>query len=166
MITIIAGTNRSGSNTLKIANYYLQQLTAAGETAQLFDLQLLTSLSKDDNFIQLEKKYLIPIQKFIIITPEYNGTFSGILKLMIDNSDVKQAFNHKKIALTGVASGRAGNLRGLDQLTNCLHYLKAEVMPNKLPISQVHTLLNPQGVLTDDATMALIETQITQFLNY
>ncbi len=163
MIVIIAAANRKGSNTLKVANNYLKMLTEKGIDAKIFDLQKITTLGRDENFIALENEFLISANKFIIISPEYNGTFSGILKLVIDNSDIKNAWHDKKAALVGVASGRAGNLRGLDHLTNVANHLKITVLPNKLPISSVHTLLNEEGVILDNITIDLINNQIEEF---
>ncbi|MBK6784946.1 MAG: NAD(P)H-dependent oxidoreductase [Saprospiraceae bacterium] len=45
-------------------------------------------------------KHLIPSSHWIIIAPEYNGSFPGILKLFLDVLSVKQAketFHGKKL---------------------------------------------------------------------
>ena len=39
MISIISGTNRPNSNTLKVAEYYLRTLQSKGQEARIFDLQ-------------------------------------------------------------------------------------------------------------------------------
>jgi chromate reductase, NAD(P)H dehydrogenase (quinone) len=166
MIVVIAAANRKGSNTLKVANQYIATLTAKNVKAKLFDLQEISSLFRDESFIALENEYLTAATKFIIISPEYNGTFSGILKLVIDNSDIKNAWHGKKVALVGVASGRAGNLRGLDHLTNVANHMRMPVLPNKLPLSSIHTLINENGQLTDEATLQLIDKQIEEFINF
>ncbi len=83
-------------------------------------------LQRTPEFIKIENEILIPTQKFIFIIPEYNGTFPGVLKAMIDNSDIKKAWYHKKALLTGVSTGRAGNLRGMDHLSASLHYHENE----------------------------------------
>jgi chromate reductase, NAD(P)H dehydrogenase (quinone) len=167
MILIIAGTNRLGSNTLKIATHYQKVLIEKGQEVKLLSLERLTTLQKDANFIQLEETYLKPATKYIIISPEYNGTFPGILKLLFDLSDIRNVWTNKKVALVGISNGRAGNLRGLDHLTNMLHYIKVNVMPNKLPISLVNKMINEtNGAVTDEATIDVIETQIDEIIKY
>jgi chromate reductase, NAD(P)H dehydrogenase (quinone) len=166
MILIISGTNRQGSNTLKVAKHYHKVLTDRGENVQLLSLDEMKSLHKDEHFVKLETEYLIPAQKFIILSPEYNGSFPGILKLMMDLSDLKAVWNGKKVALVGIANGRAGNARGLDILTNMLHYMKVHVLPNKLPISVVNTLLNEEGNVKDENTIKAIDFQIEDFLQF
>lgn len=173
MITIISGTNRLGSNTRKVAQAYGDLLDEQSTAYNFFSLEELPQnmLSntmyedKSEAFKALEEKYLIKADKFLIVMPEYNGGVPGILKLMIDASDIKNAWAGKKAALVGVSAGRAGNLRGLDVLTNMLNYIKVNVLANKLPISQIG------GLLEDDAfkheeTIAVMKTQLEQFLQF
>ena len=72
----------------------------------------------------------------------------------------------KKVALAGVASGRAGNLRGMDHLTGILNYLGMHVHPNKLPISSVLTLMNSEGELVEENTLKVIEKQLVDFARW
>lgn len=165
MYTIIACTNREGSNTLKLANLYKNLFTQEGIDAQLFSLQDIDMLQRNARFEELEKQYLIPTDKFIFIVPEYNGSFPGIMKLMIDLSDIKPCWNHKKVLLTGLAAGRAGNLRGLDVLTNMCHYMHMNVHPMKIPLSSIHNEIDENG-FRHDTTKETVLTQIKNFINY
>jgi NAD(P)H-dependent FMN reductase len=67
--------------------------------------------------------------------------------------------------LVGVATGRAGNLRGIDNMTNMCHYMKMNVLPNKLSISNINHELQ-EGVLMNENTVQTIKTQIEQFIHY
>ena len=164
MITIIAGTNRKDSNTKKVAEEYRKILLKKNVESQILGLNEMDVYKRNDDFVVMEKTYLLDADKIIIVLPEYNGSFPGILKLMIDNSDVKNVWPNKKILLTGVSTGRAGNLRGLEHLTGVLLYLKANVHYNRLPVSLVHTLLNEDGILKDEATIDAINIQLNEFL--
>ena len=97
--------------------------------------------------------------------PEYNGSFPGILKLLIDISDVRQCWNFKKIMLVGVANGRAGNLRGLDMMTNMCHYMKMNVYHDKLPISSVTNELE-NDLFKSENTINTIKNQIEGFIAF
>jgi NAD(P)H-dependent FMN reductase len=114
----------------------------------------------------MENRFLIPAKKFIIIMPEYNGSYPGILKLMIDNTDVAKAWANKKVLLTGVSTGRAGNLRGMEHLTGSLLHMKMIVHHNRLPISQVTKLMNEQFQFNDQATLQAIQVQLDDFLTF
>lgn len=172
MITLISCTNRPHSWTRKISDVYIKRLENKKVDFQFLDLQdLPTDLlsnemynEKSHAFAQLEKKYLIPTNKFIFIIPEYNGSYPGILKLMIDASDIKKSYHNKKAALVGVADGRAGNLRGMDDFTNVLNYLKINVLHSKIPISSVSKQFDLKGNFIAEETLELIDQQIDMFL--
>ena len=166
MITIIAGTNRKESNTKRIAEAYSNILQQKKIEHKILGLDVFEVYKRDEAFIAVEKEYLLPADKLIIVLPEYNGSFPGILKLMIDNTDVKNVWPNKKILLAGVSTGRAGNLRGMEQLTGVLLYLKANVFHNRLPVSIVHTLLNDDGELNDKPTLETLISQVDEFLKF
>jgi NAD(P)H-dependent FMN reductase len=75
-------------------------------------------------------------------------------------------WTENKACLVGVSTGRAGNLRGMEHLTNILNYLKINVYHNKLPISRVDTLMDAQGNLTDADTLKVIDWQLEGFLKF
>jgi len=162
--TIISATNRQDSNTLKIAEAYQNLLKDKGIEARLLTLEGLNVLDRNPGLVAVEAEYLIPADKFIFVTPEYNGSFPGILKALMDNSDISRAWWGKKALLTGVSTGRAGNLRGMEHLTGILHYLKVSVYHNKLPISVVNQLLDKDGKLTDPGTLKAVNQQLDEFI--
>jgi NAD(P)H-dependent FMN reductase len=166
MITVIAGSNRADNNTKKVAREYNRILTGKGIPNQLLALDEMPVFERNAAFVEMEKQFLLEAEKFIFIVPEYNGSYSGILKLLIDNSDVKPAWANKKALLTGVSTGRAGNLRGLEHLTGSLLHMKMIVHPNRLPISVVNKLLDAQDHIADPATWQVMENQIQEFIRF
>lgn len=174
MITVISGTNRKGSRSSMIANVYFEKIKAAtSEDVQFLDLADLPDFvnnsmyeSPTDAFAELQEKYLFPSSSFVFIIPEYNGGVPGIFKTVIDASDIKKAWYNKKAMITGVAAGRAGNLRGLDHLTNMLNYIQMDILKNKLPISSIVSLIDENGQLTDEGTHKAIDKQIEDFLGF
>lgn len=165
MYTIISATNRQGSFSLKVAKYYQTIFSQLQIETQLFTLETLTSLQRDEQFNQLENTYLIPTKKFIFIMPEYNGSIPGIFKLMIDISNIKSCWNHKKVMFTGISDGRAGNLRGLDMMTNICNYLKMDVYFNKLPISAIANQFE-NDMIKNEQLIDNIQQQISGFIAY
>ena len=98
--------------------------------------------------------------------PEYNGSFPGILKLIIDNTHIRKCWWYKKAAIVGLADGRGGNLRGIDHFTGILHYLKMNVLYNKLPLSRINEEVSSDGKWLKPATESAIKYQIEEFLKY
>ncbi len=166
MITIIAGTNRKGSNTKKVALEYKRLLLDEKVGSQILALDEQSVYERNEAFEKMETDFLKTADKFIFIVPEYNGSYPGVLKMLIDNSDVSKVWPSKKVLLTGVSTGRAGNLRGLEHLTGSLLHLKMIVHPNRLPLSVVHTLLNDDAIFIDEGTIKTIKAQIAEFLNF
>ncbi len=166
MITIISGTNRKGNSTKKVALAYKKFLSEKNIDAKLLALDEVEVYERNEAFETMENEYLKMADKFIFILPEYNGSFPGILKLMIDNSDVAKVWHNKKALLTGVSSGRAGNLRGMEHLTGSLLHLKMTVHPNRLPISTVHTLFDDADTIVDADVIKTIKSQLEEFLLY
>jgi NAD(P)H-dependent FMN reductase len=173
MITVISSTNRAGSNTLKVAEFYMQLLEKQGVKAKLFSFEKLPEdiafsnvfNKRTENFQQLLNEYIVPSEKLVFIAPEYNGSFPGILKVFLDavHPDINRG---KRAGLIGVSSGRAGNLRGMDHLADILHYLGIHVHPNKLPISSFLTLLDAGGNLKDEATKKALEKHAMDLVKY
>ena len=93
MITIIAGTNREDSMTLRTANVYKSKFAAlTTDEVQLLSLEHQQVWERGESMLALEKQFLLPAQKFVFIMPEYNASFPGVLKMMIDNSDIKKCW--------------------------------------------------------------------------
>ena len=166
MYTIISGTNRPASNTLKVAKEYQRFLQQKGIEAGVFSLEGIHLLNRDEAFEKFEQEVIIPTSKFLFIIPEYNGSFPGVLKLLFDTSASERIWWHKKALLTGVSTGRAGNVRGMEHLSGVLNYLKITVYPSLLPVSAVHTLMDESGRFTDQYTITVINNQIDQFLKW
>jgi NAD(P)H-dependent FMN reductase len=165
MYTIISGTNRPGSHTEKVAKEYERILLEKGITPTIFTLKGISVEERTPQIIQFENEILIPAAKFIFIIPEYNGSYPGVLKAFIDHTDIRKVWHFKKALLTGVATGRAGNLRGMDHLADTLHYLKMNVHYNKLPISVIDKVMDENGRLNAE-TIKVIDQQVDEFINF
>lgn len=166
MYLIIAGTNRPGSNTLKLARLYEQLLLQRNVPVKLLSLESVNTLERSAAFEAIENEWLNPASRFIFVSPEYNGSFPGVLKGLFDTGRPSATWYYKKAALVGVATGRAGNLRGMDHLTAVLQHMKVTVYPGSLPISQVDKLMDASGQITDPATLAAVEQQIDGYLSW
>lgn len=167
MITIVSGTNRKNSQTHKIATFYAALLKEQNIECQILDLSVLpqdfvfSALygEQNDGFNELTEKYILNVSKIVIVSPEYNGSYPGILKAFIDGWNPKKTPG-KWVSLVGVASGRQGNARGMDDLTNVLNYLQINVVPVKPPISQIFNVIDEKGTVHDLKTIELLKQQI------
>lgn len=155
-----------GSNTLKVAKEYQRLLKEKSIDSVLLSLEGLNLLTRDAAFEKIENEMIIPSNNYIFISPEYNGSFPGVLKMLFDTGKTHALWWHKKAMLTGVSTGRAGNLRGMDHLADVLNHVKVMVHHNKLPISSVDKLMDEDGHFTDENTLKAINQQLDEFIKW
>ncbi|MFD1771789.1 NADPH-dependent FMN reductase [Sphingobacterium suaedae] len=174
MNLIISGTNRTNSNSLKIATYYQQELLRKGDDSwQILPLSDLpetiigTDLyGKRSPLFEPIQRLVSAAQKFIFIIPEYNGSFPGVLKVFIDACAFPASFYHKKAVLVGLSSGKYGNIRGVDHFTGVCNYLRMHVLPLKIHIPSIQEELDAAGRLTDLLTIKFINEQIDEIIRF
>ena len=173
MVTIVSSTNRPGSFTFKLALYYQKVLAEKGLEAGLLSLMdLPDNLIVSDMYGKHSSEFK-PIQelmsetdKFLFIIPEYNGSYPGVLKVFIDACKFPESFYDKKAALTGLSSGKYGNIRGIDHFTGVCHYLHLNVMPLKLHIGNIKSEIDEHGNLFKEDTLKFTNEQIDKFIKY
>ncbi len=154
MITLLNATNRPDNRTSIVSETYKQLLITKNIPHRYLNLQqvngnLMVNQTLGIREPELETifdNYITQSDKILLVMPEYNGGFPGILKLFIDAMP-HGMLSGKKTALCGVATGRGGNLRGMDHLTGILHYLNAEVLPFKLPLSAIMQFINEGKIM-------------------
>jgi len=180
MITIIGASNRKGSLSLALANYYQQTLSK--ETTERVVVLSLEKIPHDwffpamyekdkeaGSLSNIRQKYIIPATKFIFIVPEYLGGMPGALKLFLDAltvNDFEKTLPGKKAAIVGIGAGRSGNLRGMEHLTTVLNFTGITVLPNKLPISFIREQFDENQTLTSKETIEVIDKQLKEFLAF
>lgn len=173
MITIICATHRPKNQTQTVVDAYQKLLEERGLEnsvfsmedlpAEFFEAKPFSGVGEKTERLIAEK--ISPADKLVVISPEYNGSFPGIFKAFLDSLPPKLWWG-KKAALVGVASGRAGNIRGMDHLTDVFHHLKIEVYSQKVPISKIDGLLNENKELAHSDTLAVLTNQLNGFLKF
>jgi NAD(P)H-dependent FMN reductase len=168
--TIISGTNRLNSMSRQIAQAYATLMDEQNYPNQIKFLENIPEEAvldaiyrKGDNKMRTFAHSIFnESNRLVIVVPEYNASMPGILKLVIDSCD-PSIFKGKKIALIGISSGRAGNIRGLDHVMTVFNYLQSEVYSNKLPISQIYNLMDADKNLSDVNTIQALKNHIAGF---
>lgn len=167
MITILSGTNRPDALSYKLALFYQQKLSDKGLSAEILDLDelpedfIVSAMYENRGKNEVFNRFVTAIEKaekVVLVVPEYNGSFPGILKTFIDGMPYPNPLKDKKIALVGLSSGNQGALLALSHLTDILHYLGAYVLPLKVRLPFVNKHM-PDGVLTHAPSITLLEEQ-------
>lgn len=87
----------------------------------------------------------------ILSTPEYHGSFSSVIKLVIENLGFPSALAGKPVALLGVAGGSIGAIKSLESLRGVCSHVGAIVLPGPVSIANVRTVFDESGRCMDEA---------------
>lgn len=173
LIEIIAGTNRPGSNTLKVAHIIEKYYKDLGVDVRILSLELMppeifspTSYAdKPEGWSKITDR-ILAADGLHIITPEYNGGFPGVLKYFIDMLPFPESFEHRCVCFTGVAAGMWGAFRPVEQLQMIFGYRNAYIMPERVWFPQIHTRLDEDNQLTQESDRSMLENQTSKFVEF
>ncbi len=157
----ISGSLRKQSyNTAAL--HACQQLLPPGVTMSLFDIAPIP-LYNDDVYqqgfpdcVKQLREQILAADALVIATPEYNYSFSGVLKNVIDwaSRPPSQPFDGKLVGLLGAAAGGMGSSRAQYQLRQVFVALNAQVMNRpEVFISGAAKKYDAQGRLADEAAL-------------
>ncbi|MES2154155.1 MAG: NAD(P)H-dependent oxidoreductase [bacterium] len=83
---------------------------------------------------------------FVIVTPEYNYSFPGALKNLLDST--LRPWNRKPFGLVA-CGGVSGGLRAIDSLRQVIAGLEAVCVPSHVPVQGISRTFGPDGPLVD-----------------
>ncbi|MFH0794960.1 MAG: NAD(P)H-dependent oxidoreductase [bacterium] len=171
MIEVISGTNRPDCNALKVANLLLSMYREEGAQVQLINLQDLPpeifqpiSYANKPASFQPYQQRILDAAGLHIVTPEYNGSFPGVLKYFIDMLKFPESFQHRPVAFTGECAGVCGALRPIEQLEMIFGYRNAHILPERVFIAGVGGKFDAKGAFTDDTLRDRLRDQVKKFI--
>lgn len=171
MITIISGTNRKNSNTLKISEIIKSKYEEMKVPTQLCNLlELPENLFVPDHYWNTPDSFA-PFQKMIsetdgilVVVPEYNGSFPGALKYFIDLLKFPESLQNIPAGFIGVSAGVFGALRPIEQLEMVFQYRNAHIFGKRTFIPGVEKKLAEDGKsFTDDYINKKLDETLTGF---
>src|SRR5947209_9946185 len=157
-LLIVSGSNRPNSNTLRVARIVEGHYKRLGAPVELYGLEQLPPevfapeaySRKPEAFVRVQERVL-RAPGIHVVTPEYNGSFPGVLKYFIDLLKFPESFEDKPVAFVGIASGAWGGLRAVEQLQMVFGYRNAHVYPDRVFLPLISGKLAPDGTLADPA---------------
>jgi NAD(P)H-dependent FMN reductase len=170
-IEIIAGSPRTNSVTRRAALHLYKTLKeTTNHEIGLIDLQewklpplqaVFTSVDNTpDEFKPLSKR-MFAAEAFILVTPEYNGSYSAALKNLLDHFP-KQ--HHKTFGIVTASPGPLGGMRAAQQLLLLVPALFGVASPYLLVVPAIDKKFNIQGGLIDENFQNSVHNFIAEFL--
>jgi chromate reductase len=151
-IVSICGTSRPNNFTAKALAVVNDELEKKDLSPTVFDARSLslafpgTAPTDDAERLRTAVREAAGV---VIATPEYHGSYSAMTKLIIENLGFPSALAGKPVALVGVAAGRIGAIKSLEQLRGVCSHVGSIVLPGAVSIAGVQGAFDEEGVCTD-----------------
>jgi len=152
----LCGSIRRGSYTRMAVQLALHGAQEVGAQTRLIDLQdyhLLFCDGKEDESAYPADVFTLRQEVrqaggIILGTPEYHGSFSGVLKNALDLMGFNEV-EGKMIGLVGVSGGAQGTVEALNSLRTIGRALHAWVVPEQASIPEAWKVFDESGTLKD-----------------
>ena len=102
----------------------------------------------------------------ILITPEYHGSYSSVIKLVIDNLGYPSTLSGKPVVLLGVAAGQIGAIKALEHLRSVCAHVGAIVLPWSISVALVHKVFDEKGRCLDEKIEQKIRSVAVELIEY
>jgi NAD(P)H-dependent FMN reductase len=178
-----AGSLRTGSYNKKLVKVAAHAAEAAGATMTYIDLKDFPMPIYDqdefdehgfpDTVIHL-KRLMKESGGYLIASPEYNGSVSGVLKNVIDWTSRPEpgeaplalsCFKGKVAGIMATSPGSLGGLRGLSHLRQILEGIGTLVIPNQVAVPNAKNVFDDQGTIVDKTQLSKIESIAKELAN-
>ncbi|MEK7147224.1 MAG: NAD(P)H-dependent oxidoreductase [Patescibacteria group bacterium] len=151
-IPLILGTGREGRNSEIAANFVLGEIRKRPEIeTELIDVRdyrlEFTDNTETSPVARKLAEKVLRADGFIIVSPEYNHSYPGELKMMLDM--LFEQYARKPVAICGVSAGGLGGVRMVEQLR--LVAIEFHMVPvhNAVYFSFVKNLFDENGIIKD-----------------
>lgn len=154
-IPVILGTARVGRQSEKVARFVFAELAKRPDVeTELVDVKEYIAGRtvppwEEHSLLEVWRKKAERADAFLIVSPEYNHSFPGELKMFID-SGYKEYFK-KPMAIAGVSDGRIGGARMIEHLRQVIVTVGAVPILSSLYFFKVDELFDEKtGSIKDE----------------
>jgi NAD(P)H-dependent FMN reductase len=155
-IPMLLGTNRKDRQSEHVANWLLQEVQKREDIeTKLFDARDFNFPTDNygtaiNNLFQDWRDSVTAADGLIVIVPEYNHGYPGILKSILDV--LLKEYIHKAVALVGVSAGPWGGTRAIEAMVPMVRELGLAVTFSDLNFAAVQNQFDEHGKIKDAAT--------------
>ena len=170
-IEIVSGSPRKESLSFRVALHLQQQISSSSShTVNIMDVrdwhfpllqEVISGEEAAPEHLQPLAKRMFAAQAFILVTPEYNGTYTAALKNLFDYFP-KQS--HKAFGVVTASPGAMGGMRASQQLLLLVSGIFGVACPNMLIVPGVDKKFAPDGQLADPSYAKAVETFTREWL--
>jgi NAD(P)H-dependent FMN reductase len=151
-IAVLAGTTRVKRESIKAAHFIANEGRKIENVAITFADPMEFYFPGDGNDPEgKDPRYTAIVEEadaFFIVTPEYNHSFPGTLKRMLDSE--LALYNHKPVALAGASDGNWGGTRAVEALVPAIRETGLVVMSWDVFFPYVNKMFNDDGSIKEE----------------
>jgi NAD(P)H-dependent FMN reductase len=165
-IPLILGTARRGRESEHAAKFVLEQTrNRAGVETELIDVRMLPMKLDDAGEQMKDPAFAGKIDRsdaLIVVTPEYNHSFPGLLKHALDMC--LKEYIHKAVGICGVSAGAFGGARVIENLLPVMRELGLVTIFEDVNFGKVGTLFDEHGNLNDQNFVRRVNTFLNELI--
>ena len=169
-IVTMSGSVRPGNNTAKAMALVLDEFSkhedVAADPVDPAQLDLRLPGTQDTTTMDGLKEKVTAATGLVLATPEYHGSYSSVIKLLIEHLGYPSVLGGKPIALLGVAAGAIGAIKALEHLRSVCSHVGAIVLPGPVSVAGVHKVFDEHGRCLDPAIETRIRGVATKLVDY
>jgi len=152
-IVALAGSSRPGNATGKALAVTMDELRKDADiSVDVIDpagLDLRAPGSQNADVVKALQEKVTAATAVILATPEYHGSYSSVIKMLIEHLGYPSTLSGKPIALLGVAAGTIGAIKSLEHLRSVCSHVGGIVLPGPVSIAGVHQVFDNEGKCLD-----------------
>ncbi|HEY6110952.1 MAG TPA: NADPH-dependent FMN reductase [Chthoniobacterales bacterium] len=165
-IPVILGTARQGRESEHAAWFVFEQTKKrAGVETELIDVRSLPMRLDDAGEQMKDATFSETIERcdgLIIVTPEYNHGYPGLLKHALD-MNLKE-YIHKAVGICGVSAGPFGGTRVIEQLLPVMRELGLVTIFEDVNFGRVRALFDESGKLLDQNYVRRLDNFLNELI--
>lgn len=165
-IPVILGTVRKGRMSLPAAELVTAELgNLPGIETELIDISRLSLPVDDAGEAIKDAAFAGKVDRsdaLIIVAPEYNHGYSGLLKHVLDSC--LREYIHKAVGIVGVSSGPWGGTRVIENLLPVIRELGLVNIFWDVNFANVHKVFDPNGKLVDMRYISRIDKFLKELI--
>src|ERR1700730_10677455 len=165
-IVLLLGTARQGRESEHAAQFVFERTKArAGVETEFVDVRTLPMKLDDAGEQMKDPKFSATVERcdgLIIVTPEYNHSFPGLLKHALHMN--RKEYINKAVGICGVSAGQLGGARVIETLLPVMRELGLVTIFEDVNFGKIGELFDERGNLLDENFIRRVDVFLNELI--
>jgi NAD(P)H-dependent FMN reductase len=171
-VTLISGSSREKALSHRVALLLKSELESKfpNDDFQILDIRdyplpFVDQVFSNESLIPESheglKHLVLGADAFVLISPEYNGSYSAVMKNLLDHFP---KFNRKAFGIVTYSTGALGGMRAAHQMQQMICAFFGVPCPHMLLIGSVDKKIDENGQKTDESLNRSLDNFTNEFM--